>query len=51
MHLQFLSSLESSSSLLAQALLIMDSVNSVHSEILQDNWCHEQDKQYICPLQ
>lgn len=32
----------SSSSLLAHALLNLGSTNSVHSEIQQYNWCHEQ---------
>lgn len=31
---------------LACALPTMDSVNRVHREIQQDNWCHEQDQQY-----
>ena len=45
MCLQFLQLLKSSSGLLPCTLPTMGSVNSVHSEIQQDNWSHEQDQQ------
>ena len=39
----------SSSSLLAHALPNLGSTNSVHSEIQQYIWCHEQGQQYTIP--
>ena len=45
MHLQFLQLLTYSSSFSACILPAMGSVNSMHSEIQQDNWHCEQDQQ------
>ena len=53
MHLQFLRPLEFSSSFTACTLSTLGSMNRVHSETQQDDWCCEQDQfssvAQLCP--